>query len=176
MSPLAEWAEFYVIVGAGAAALTGLMFVAITLIAGLEGRRSPDGYGIFSTPTVVHFAATLLLSALLGAPWPALWQASIPLGLVGIVGLAYGLIVVRRARRIGQYQLVMEDWLCHTILPPLGYAAILASALALPARPVSALFGVGAVAILFLILGIHNAWDIVTYITVEHPEGDDSGG
>jgi hypothetical protein len=31
------------------------------------------------------------------------------------------------------------------------------------------LFGVGAAMVLLLFIGIHNAWDNVTYITIEMP-------
>jgi hypothetical protein len=33
------------------------------------------------------------------------------------------------------------------------------------------LFVVGAALLLLLFIGIHNAWDIVTYITVEEAQG-----
>ena len=39
LSPLAPWQNFYVIIGSAAAALTGLMFVVITLIMGTRARR-----------------------------------------------------------------------------------------------------------------------------------------
>lgn len=167
MSPLTPWANFYVITAAAAATLTGLMFVVITLVASRGIRRSSDGLGIYSTPTVVHFGATLVVAVLLSAPWPEAWEAGTPLGLLGIGGLIYSVVVARRASRQRDYHPVLEDWLCHAILPPIGYATLLGAALALPWRPVLALFGAGAVIVLFLILGIHNAWDIVTFIAIE---------
>ncbi len=170
MAPLTEWADFYVIAGTAAATLTGLMFVVLTLIVGTVGRGSRAGLGVYSTPTVVHFAATLALTILLSAPWPALRQAGLALGLVGLVGLLYSGVVTRRsivAARREEYRPVLEDWLCHSILPPVGYAAVLVAAFILPDHPTPALFDIGAVIILFLILGIHNAWDIVTFVTIQ---------
>src|SRR5438445_2505873 len=71
VSFLSTWQNFYVIIGSAAATLTGLMFVVITLIAGVRVRVSSASGGIaaFSTPTVVHFCATLLVAAILSAPW-----------------------------------------------------------------------------------------------------------
>ncbi len=109
MSPLTAWANFYVITGTAAATLTGLMFVVITLIVGGMPHRSSSGLGSYSTPTVIHFVATIVIAALLSAPWPTLWEASIPLGLIGLVGLAYGGVVVRRARHQVNYRPVLED-------------------------------------------------------------------
>lgn len=171
MSPLAGWANFYVITGTAAATLTGLMFVVVTLIAGTGQRRPSDGFGayndVYQTPTVVHFGATLLATVLLSAPWPTLWEAGLALGALGLAGLVYSGVVARRAGRTEQYRPVFEDWLCHAILPPLGYAALLAAAVALRRYPVPALFGVAAVLMLFLALGVHNAWDIVTYVVLQ---------
>ncbi len=151
MSPLAAWANFYVIAGTAAATLTGLMFVVLTLIVNATRRRSNAGLGVYSTPTVVHFGAALLVTVLLSAPWPDLWEASIPLGCLGLAGLAYGVVVLRRATiaaRSETYRPVLEDWLCHAILPPIAYAVLLVAAFVLPRHPTPALFAVGAVVIL----------------------------
>ena len=70
MPELAGWDTFYVIIGSSAAALTGLMFVVIAL-SGETGLAAPDAITTiraFSTPTLVHFGAVLLLAALLTTP------------------------------------------------------------------------------------------------------------
>src|SRR5262245_38998679 len=69
MAPFAEWESFYVIVGSSAAALTGLQFVVLTLIADSAVGASAAEVAAFGTPTVVHFSAVLLMSAILSAPW-----------------------------------------------------------------------------------------------------------
>jgi hypothetical protein len=172
VSPLTAWQNFYVIIGSSAAALTGLMFVVITLIAGTRVRRSNETIAAFGTPTIVHFCSSLLVSAILSAPWQALWNASLLLGLAGLGGGTYIIIVVRRARRQNDYQPVLEDWLWHVIFPLVSYTAIIVSAIVLPGNPVPALFVIGAATVLFLFIGIHNAWDTVTYITLEHSESE----
>lgn len=57
MASLASWQNFYVIVGSAAAALTGLMFVVITLIAGTRGNHKEGAMNAFNTPTLIHFCA-----------------------------------------------------------------------------------------------------------------------
>jgi hypothetical protein len=61
------------------------------------------------------------------------------------------------------YQPVFEDWLFHAILPFVAYATLAGSAYATRAHAREALFAVGAAALLLLFVGIHNAWDGVTY-------------
>jgi len=170
VSPLPTWESFYVIIGAAAAALTGLMFVVITLITRVQVRRSSGTIGAFGTPTVVHFCVALLVAALLSAPWQALWNAGLLLGLTGLGGVTYVVIVVRRARRQTDYQPVLEDWLWHTVFPFVSYTALVVASLLLPGNPVPALFGIAAATLLLLFIGIHNAWDTVTYIAIERSQ------
>lgn len=169
LSPLAAWQNFYVIIGAAAATLTGLIFVVATLIAGVRRRVSSAGesFSTFNTPNVVHFCAALLVAAILSAPWPALWAAGWPLGLLGTAGMVYMVIVFRRARQQTHYQPVLEDWLCHTVLPMISYTALLGAGLLLPGHPASSLFAIAASTLLLLFIGIHNAWDNVAYIALE---------
>jgi hypothetical protein len=165
-SPLIAWENFYVIVGSSGAALTGLQFVVIALIAKSGTRASPRQIDAFGTPTIVHFCAVLLLSAILSAPWHGLSRVSLALGALGLAGVSYGVIVVLRARSQTGYRPVFEDWLWHSILPLIAYALMLSSAILLRGYPHRVLFVVGATAILLLFIGIHNAWDAVTFIAV----------
>ena len=95
---LTSWESFYVIVGSSAAALTGLQFVVIALIADSRRQRSSHEIGAFATPTVIHFCAALYVAAVISAPWQSLRNPSIALGAGGVAGRLYALNVIRRAR------------------------------------------------------------------------------
>jgi hypothetical protein len=163
---LLQWENFYIIVGSSAGALTGLQFVVMALVADSPARTDTGTIDTFGTPTVVHFCAVLLVSALLSAPWPALSQAAAAIGILGAAGVIYGLIVVRRARRVTGYKPELEDWIFHCVLPLVAYATLLISGVTLPFRHVPALFGVALFSLILLFVGIHNAWDTVTYVAV----------
>ena len=163
MPELAEWDTFYVIVGAAAGALIGLQFVVATLMAERPSLRAAEGGAAFGTPTIVHFSAALLLSALLRVPWPSIGFAASAWGLLGLCGLAYMLVVARHLRLQTVYTPVFEDWLFHLVLPTIAYATAFGSALAASADLRAALFAVGASALILLFVGIHNAWDSVSY-------------
>ena len=166
VSPFAAWENFYVIIGSSAAALTGLQFVVIALGAEARAGAGPEVHA-FGTPTVVHFCAVLLVSATLSMPWHVVSNAGLALGTCGAAGLVYTVIVVRRMRRQKGYAPVMEDWLWHMTLPFIAYAALLVAALKLGLDPPRCLFVIGVTALLLLFVGIHNAWDAVTYIAIE---------
>jgi len=163
MSELAAWDSFYVIVGSAAGALIGLQFVVVTLIAQRPTRASPDGSAAFGTPTVVHFGTALLLAALSRAPWQTVTAPAALWVLVGCCGIVYVAIVLRRMRRQGVYEPEFEDWLFHIALPMAAYAVLTLSAFATVLLAREALFGVAAASLLLLFIGIHNAWDAVSY-------------
>lgn len=164
---LAGWESFYVIVGSSGAALIGLQFVVIVLIAEAHIKSSHETIGAFGTPTVVHFAAALLISAIMSAPWPGLGAVRVAILLVGLAGVFTSANAVRRARRQTGYTPVLEDWLFHTIIPLAGYAVLFVAALLIVAHTTGAMFTIAAMALLLLLTGIHNAWDTVTYIAVD---------
>lgn len=172
VSLLAAWESFYVIVGSSSAGLTGLMFVVVTLIPEAQSRGAVPvlGVSVFSTPTIVHFCSALLVSAILSAPWGALSQAGVAITLTGLAGMVFVVILGVRMRRVlseGDYRPVLEDWLCHLLLPLVVYVTLVIAGMMLRTRPTTSLFGIGAATLLLLFIGIHNAWDTVTWMAFQ---------
>lgn len=164
MTVLDGWENFYIIVGSSAGALIGLQFVFITLIATKPiAQDIAQASSAFTTPSVVHFGAVLLLSAIVSAPWDGITIVSALWGFLGLCGAVYAFVVARRMRLQSAYQPVFVDWLFHVLLPFTAYAVMAISADAARSHPQPALFSLGAAALLLLFVGIHNAWDAVTY-------------
>src|SRR5262249_39889523 len=175
MSSLVEWNSFYVIVGSSAGALIGLQFVVLTLIAERPAVRTAEAGAAFATPSVVHFGVVLLVSAVMSAPWHKIGPVAVLWGLIGFGGLVYAIVVARRMKTQTLYKPVFEDWLFHMLLPVAAYAALAVSALVALSRALPALFLVGAATLIFLFVGIHNAWDAITWhIFVTRSEGQNS--
>jgi hypothetical protein len=175
-SVLSAWSNFYVITGSSAAALTGLMFVVITLIAGNRPRAAThESIATFSTPTVVHFCVALFVSAILSAPWRLLIHPAVMLGVTGLYGIAYIIHVTRHVsvvRRI--YAPAFDDWIWYITLPLIGYLGIVAAAIFLPSVTVTSLFALAGATILMIFIGIHNAWDVVTFLVTDLPDDSSS--
>jgi hypothetical protein len=163
MTTIEGWENFYVIVGSSAGALIGLQFVVITLIGERPPRRAAEASAAFATPSVVHFGVVLLLSAIVSAPWGGIAPVAVLWGLVGLCGIVYAIVVTRRVRLQTTLQPVFEDWLFHVLLPLAAYAMLGGAACVAYWHTRPALFVVAATAALLLFIGIHNAWDAVTY-------------
>jgi len=99
---MSDWSSDYVIVGSSGAALIGIQFVVMTLIA--NGRRRPtsEALNAFATPTIVHLAGALTVSAIMSAPWryaalaigAAFPPSSTQLALFVIAAAALGLLLI----------------------------------------------------------------------------------
>jgi hypothetical protein len=165
MQELNQWASFYSIVGSAAGTLIGLQFIAMTLIAERPGRlrAAPDAGAAFGTPTIVHFAFALFVSAVLRIPWHSITGPAAVWGAMGLGGLIYAAITTRRMGKQIIYRPVFEDWLFHSILPLVAYVALVAAACYADSHTTPVLFAVGADTLLLLVIGIHNVWDATTY-------------
>jgi hypothetical protein len=165
-----SWENFYVIMGSSSAALTGLMFVVVTLS---TERRVPDpgarreGTATFSTPTVIHFCAAFLVSGIMAAPWASVIYVEAIFGLGGLCGIAYILHIMRRAKRMTLYTPDTEDWVWFVVLPLVAYVLITVSAVLLVAASTASLFVLAGATMMLIFIGIHNAWDVVTYLAIE---------
>jgi hypothetical protein len=162
---LGPWESFYVITGSSGAALTGLMFVVVSLASDFRGADS-TGISSFATPTVAHFGTVLLIASFLTIPGHTItslrWSLVVSL-VVGLTFLLMGLMGMRRAK----YKPVLEDWVFHAALPLVAYIALLIAIGLVSPRSDAALYITACVVILLLFIGIHNAWDAAMWIALE---------
>jgi hypothetical protein len=172
MNALDGWENFYVIIGSSAAALTGLMFVVISLTT--EVRVNAEGANAFSSPTVLHFCFVLLVAAIVSTPGHTASTLALCLGLAGLAGLGYTIRIIARIRSQKQYTPVLEDWIWHAAFPLIAYAALTAAVVIYWQRTSIMLHVVAVSALLLLYTGIHNSWDAAMYLAArKHAEPPD---
>jgi hypothetical protein len=109
----------------------------------------------------------------MAAPWCSVNYFAASLGVLGALGVVYSVNTVWHARN-SSYKPDFSDWIWYTALP-------LTSHLILVAAAILAWFGFGwsltliAVdSVTLLLLGIHNSWDTVTYIALNHSKSPGS--
>jgi hypothetical protein len=164
---LGGWSNFYVVMGSASAALTGLMFVVVTLIARRATGSSHDTYHAFGTPIVVHFTFVLMMAGVLTMPGHTNWSAAACAGLLSLAGTGYLAVSAVLMRRQNEYQPDAEDWFWYLVAPAIVYVACAIASLSIPWHPAGALYGIAAAVMVQLFIGIHNAWDTAAYIAVE---------
>ena len=115
----------------------------------------------------MHLALALVISAVMSAPWTTLGTAGIIMLLCGLCGLAYAALVILRTRKQTAYVPVWQDWVWYAILPSLTYLALSVSAWLLDTSTEESLFTIAGVALVLILIAVHNAWDSITHIVVE---------
>ncbi len=110
------------------------------------------------------------MSAVLSAPWRSVATAADVVVVMGLLGIGYVAIVVRRARQVSIYRAVLEDWIWHALLPLVAYVDFGLAGLWLEGLSSGAQFAIAAGTVLLLLCGIHNAWDAVTYNALQAGE------
>lgn len=171
---LASWQNFYVIIGSSAGALTGLQFVVMTLVSQARAAGSVRNIYAFGTPTVVHFCTALLISAGMAAPWLSTESLSGCIAACGVAGCVYSSRVFWHARA-ADYKPDLEDWIWYLILPLVAHAALLCTAALMWRHNPWSLVAIAADSLMFLLLGVHNSWDTVTFIAIQQAKpGADS--
>ncbi len=157
------WHEFYLLVGTSAAALTGLMFVVISISPETIAERPKAGVRAFVTPTMVFFTTALAVSALMLVPHIAPAPLALLLALTSVAGLAY-LLWIRVHHYWREQKLDAEDWVFFIGLPFLSYLLLLAAAIAIWRGGALGAPTLAFVTLLLLVVGIHNAWDLVIWL------------
>jgi hypothetical protein len=163
MRQIERWHDFYVIVGSSAAGLTGLMFVVVSLGPNVISTRGAPGVRAFVTPTVTYFATVLVIAALVTMPAISVRF----LAAILIFGGAGGLIYMLRIGGHSQWresELDWLDWVWYVALPIVSYLLVAAAGMLVWIRSNSGLQLVAGAVVLFLIIGIRNAWDLVLWM------------
>jgi hypothetical protein len=159
------WDNFFILAGGAAAALMGLLFVAVTVAGtGFSTSRIVHGTRGFLTPTLVHLGTVLLQALAVLVPWPSSWPIGIILGLGGVTSLAYQINVVLKRHEFGLELLNWRDWLPYVGVPALGCASLVVGAVGLISEKSFGPYAVAAATTLLLFAGIYGAWDLTLWI------------
>src|SRR5256886_17336956 len=109
------------------------------------------------------------MSAILSVPWRAVSHAGLSLAAVGVAGIVYMAVVIRRARRQTRYVPVLEDWLWHCVFPLIAYLTLLVAAPVFQRDPPMCPLWIGATALPLLFTGIPKPWGPLPSMPTTHP-------
>jgi hypothetical protein len=100
----------------------------------------------------------------MSAPFTSLVPIAIILGLAGAAGLFYVALIARRQAALQNYRPDVEDWTWNVVLPLVAYATLAGGAVAMATGASGALWAPATAVALLICIGIHNAWDVVTFL------------
>jgi hypothetical protein len=162
-----EWHDFYLLVGAAGATLLGLLFVAVSLGAGVLTQERQWGTRIFMSPIVIHFASIFFLSAV--ALFPS-HQVKVLAALVGVTALTGAVISTLITIRVVRTDMTnyVEDYFAYGLLPGVAYLALLAAAVSIYLEKEFGLDLLAGALLLLAIVNIRNAWDLTLSMVRQH--------
>lgn len=164
--PIAEWRDFYVMIGTAAGALVGATFIVASLASDMGEKRTTGMKG-FISPTTVHLSSVLVGSAVLVVPTLTPRMLEYLIGAGGLGGVIYGVIVVTR---IWHLKLDAADWCFYALLPLGAYVAMAAAAVLAGREAEPALEVLAASFIALLAIGLRNAWDMATFMIMRNKQ------
>jgi len=166
-----RWHDFYLMLGPTAGALIGLLFVVVSLTAGMEGA-SPDATDAYTTPTAFHLAVIVLMSGLMLSPGITPPLVSAGICLTAGVGFFYAGLVCWWLKGGRVTPPHWSDFWYYGVAACLAYLGLFGAGAMIVLFPALAAWFVSGALMTLLLLAIHNAWDLVTWIA---PRSDKSG-
>jgi hypothetical protein len=172
-SPLEHWHEFYLLLGTAAAALVALLFVAVSVGAGILSARSAAATRVYFSPVVVHFSTGLYASLLALVPSQTAASLAVLIGVPALACVVFNIVISTRLLR--HHTADLQDRLGYGLGPLACYAAGVAAA---------GLFAIGheraaellaAALVVLLMINIRNAWDLALTMVRRQSERNRDG-
>lgn len=158
---LHEWQNFYTLLGEASATLTGLMFIAASLGTRLLDDKAGPKIQTFITPTVLYFSLALLLSALMNMPTQTPLFLTVELGSLGLLAGTYSVSHLGRLHTFSHEGILTRGaWVWTVAAPVFAAVWLLGAAFGLHRFALWALDAEAVGALLFVMIGLHNAWDV----------------
>jgi hypothetical protein len=161
---LERWHDFFVLIGTAGVTLTGLLFVVVSLGPGVVAKNRATGVRAFVTPNAVFFTTALVVAAVLLIPDLPATAAGAFLCIGAAASIVY-LISTRASQHWRFQKLPVEDWVWYIGLPLVSYLLLFAGGAGILSNAAWSFHTVAIGLILLLVAGIHNAWDLVIWIT-----------
>lgn len=161
---LEAWRELFLLLGSVGATLLALMFVVVTLGPRFVAQQTATGVRAFFTPIIVIFTCAFVVSALMMTPRIAPPVLATALTVIGVGGLSYLSVTGAHAQYRASAGMVRVDWVWFVGLPYVGYALLIPAGIAIWLEAAPGIYAVEAAVVVFILIGIRNAWEAVLWI------------
>ena len=156
---LADWHEFYGLLGTASAALVALLFVAASIGANVFTQETAGATRTYMSPVVFHYTNILFLSLIALIPDQTGESFAIVIALASLGSIGYSVFILVR---VWQHELSdLADRLAYGCVPVLCYGVGLACGWLIFTGHEAGLDALAGAALLLLIVNMRNAWDLM---------------
>ncbi|MFZ3359066.1 MAG: hypothetical protein WCA56_20520 [Xanthobacteraceae bacterium] len=156
---LADWHEFYALLGGAAGALLSLLFVVASIGASVMSADTAGGTRTFMSPVAFHYANVLFLGLVALIPAQTWESFGLTLVVAAAGSLAYSLVILVRVLRDSRADMI--DNFAYGAVPAICYTAGLVSSVLILKENAAGLDVLAGAALLLLVINIRNAWDLM---------------
>ena len=169
MTPvLRDWQNFYMLTGAAAATLIGLLFVAISISVGtnLGIQQARNSLRTFVSPILVYYSQVFLISCLAVMP---LQSINILGGVVMVLGglnFFLALKVCWRILVLHREEMDIGHWIWHFLLPLIAGILLICTAIGFFSGAQLSAPGLAVTDLLCLTIGLRNTWVLTLWLVL----------
>ncbi|MBV9271121.1 MAG: hypothetical protein JO165_08505 [Candidatus Eremiobacteraeota bacterium] len=156
---VAEWRDFYALVGTAGATLMGLTFVVISLSPRTIMDRE-DAVRSSTTPIMAFFTTVVFVAVLMLVPRVAPFLRGLMFVVIALIGLVY-MCTTGTYQSWRQSDLGYDDLLWYVLWPFVAYIALLVGGIEVWRNQGIGMYIGAASVVFFLLIGVRNAWDVV---------------
>jgi hypothetical protein len=171
------WDNYFFMLGSAGAGLIGLLFVVVTLTAGVDRSRAQRGAALYLMPTALHFAVVLAISAVAVAPSLPFQASAVIIGLLSAAGLAGAIrssLGISKPTPFGEPPHWSDFW-AYGAGPAVIYAGLCAGSIGLGFKTAWSVDTLAGLILVLLLVGIRNAWDLITTLANRPPQPPPTG-
>lgn len=160
------WQNFYMLTGAAAATLIGLLFVAISISVGtnLTVERARNSLGTFVSPILVYYLQAFGISCLAVIPLQNITIPGFVIAVPGIMNIFLALKICWRILVLHRDEMDMGHWIWHFLLPLLTGLLLIGIAIGFLNDAQLAVPGLAIADLLCLTIGLRNTWVLTLWL------------
>ena len=166
LQTIRDWQNFYMLTGAAAATLIGLLFVAISISAGtnLSFERARNSLGTFVSPILVYYVQAFLISCLAVIPLQSINIPGFVIVVPGIIDVFLSLKVCWRILVLHRDEMDLGHWIWHFLLPLLTGLLLVGIAIGFFDDVQLTVPGLALADLLCLTIGLRNTWVLTLWL------------
>ena len=177
LQTIRNWQNFYMLTGAAAATLIGLLFVAISISVGtnLSIERARNSLRTFVNPILVYYVQAFAISCLMVMPLQNITIPGFVIAVPGIINVFLALKICWRILVLHRDEMDLAHWIWHFLLPLLVGLLLIAIAIGFFYDVQIAVLGLAIADLLCLTIGLRNTWVLTLWLILHQARNSSAG-
>lgn len=173
---LRDWQNFFMLTGAAAATLIGLLFVAISISVGtnLSIKQARNSLRTFVSPILIYYSQVFIISCLAVMPLQSINILGDVVVVLGGLNVFLSLKVCWRILVLHRDEIDLGHWIWHFLLPFITSVLFVCTAIGFFNGAQLAAPGLSVADLLCLTIGLRNTWVLTLWLVLHQGSRSDT--